>query len=307
MTHLKDTLVDIFSKHQGKLSDKWSIYLSEYDRLFFEYRDQPVSLLEIGVSHGGSLEIWSKYFEQAHLLLGCDINQNCARLTYDEPNISVIVGDANTNNTYLNILKLSSEFDLIIDDGSHRSGDIVRSFARYFAHLRDGGIYVVEDLHCSYWQGWQGGLHMPYSSLAFFKKIADTINQEHWGTGVSRCEFLQSFSNLYKTEFDESILSHVHSIEFINSMCVIRKAKPENNILGNRLLAGITPLVDEVQPPSSTTTHPSKDSDVIPTITLTDEELFFDVEKLKAELAGVYSSRSWRWTKPLRGILSKFR
>ncbi|MEI8210365.1 MAG: hypothetical protein WCG16_14235, partial [Methylococcales bacterium] len=55
----------IFANHKGKVSDKWSIYLYEYSRLFETYRNRPVRLLEIGVQNGGSLEIWGQYFVNA--------------------------------------------------------------------------------------------------------------------------------------------------------------------------------------------------------------------------------------------------
>jgi Methyltransferase domain len=309
MTTHSETLLSIFSNHQGKLSDKWSIYLHEYDRIFSPYRDQPLKLLEIGVSHGGSLEIWSKYFAQAVKLVGCDINRNCARLSYDEPNIAVVVGDANVDETYRRLLEEASDFDLIIDDGSHRSGDVVRSFARYFDHLNDGGLYVVEDLHCSYWEGWQGGLHLTESSMAFFKKLADTINHEHWGTGETRGEFLRSFKIKYRAEFGEEMLTHIHSIEFINSMCIVRKSKPENNILGARLLGGTIPLVDDaaLYPPLALVAAPVADLDVLPIDDLSGEHLMIEYKKCKDELRAVHASRSWRWTSPLRGILGKFR
>ena len=58
------SLFELYREHQGKVSDKWSIYLSEYDRLFSSYRDRPVRMLEIGIQNGGSLEIWSKYFPE---------------------------------------------------------------------------------------------------------------------------------------------------------------------------------------------------------------------------------------------------
>ena len=56
------TLKQIYVEHTGKVSDKWSIYLSEYDRILSEYRHKPLCMLEIGIQNGGSLEIWSKYF-----------------------------------------------------------------------------------------------------------------------------------------------------------------------------------------------------------------------------------------------------
>lgn len=93
------TLRQLYEQHQGKVSDKWSIYLAEYDRLFSYYRSQPVRMLEIGIQNGGSLEVWSKYFRFAERLVGCDINPDCAKLIYDDPRISVIVGDANADHS----------------------------------------------------------------------------------------------------------------------------------------------------------------------------------------------------------------
>jgi hypothetical protein len=43
------------------------------------------------------------------------------------------------------------------------------------------GIYIVEDLCCSYWQDFEGGLNDEASSMAFFKSLVDVINHEHWG------------------------------------------------------------------------------------------------------------------------------
>ena len=232
------TLYEFYCEHKGKVSDKWSIYLSEYDRLFSSYRDKHVRMLEIGVQNGGSLEIWSKYFKRGEAFVGCDINPDCAGLNYDDVRITNLLGDINTDFVESEILKLSPCFDLIIDDGSHTSGDIIKSFARFFCHLNDGGIYVIEDLHCSYWKEFDGGLYYPYSSLAFLKRLADIINHEHWGVGKSRKDLLRCFENILSFEFKESDLSEIHSIEFINSICVVRKSKLQSNVLGKRFISG---------------------------------------------------------------------
>jgi hypothetical protein len=219
------------------------MYLDEYNRLFDAHREQPVRLLEIGVQNGGSLEIWSKFFSNAEKIIGCDINPDCAQLQFDDPKIAVVVADANTDEAERHILELSPAFDLIIDDGSHHSADIVRSFARYFSHVSDGGLYVAEDLHCSYWKDFDGGIFHPYSSIAFFKRLADVINHDHWGVDKTRCELLSSFNCENNGVLDDLTLAHIHSIEFINSMCVIRKAQLDDNILGNRLIVGTNALV----------------------------------------------------------------
>lgn len=239
----KQTLEQLYAEHSGKVSDKWTSYLVEYGRIFGEYRDKPVTLMEIGVQNGGSLEIWARYFANAQKLVGCDINPDCARLEYEDPRIAVVVGDANSNTVQLIVLQHSPVFDVIIDDGSHSSSDIVKSFAMYFPHLADGGVFVAEDLHCSYWAEFEGGLFDPFSSITFFKRLADIVNHEHWGIAKTRSDILSGFFLKYDFQIDEEVLTHIHSIEFVNSMCVIRKEAPQNNLLGGRFISGLDDMV----------------------------------------------------------------
>src|SRR4051812_35132651 len=116
-----ESLFDLFNSHSGKVSDKWELYLREYDRLFLDFRDKTFRLLEIGVQNGGSLEIWAKYFPNAAAIVGCDIDPLVGALTYDDPRISVVVGDAAQDATVATIVAHAPQFDIIIDDGSHRS------------------------------------------------------------------------------------------------------------------------------------------------------------------------------------------
>jgi hypothetical protein len=225
------TLRQIYRQHKGKLTDKWVSYLREYHRLFSPYRHLPVCLLEIGVQNGGSLEVWGSYFPNAKLILGCDINPACAKLTYAHNQVVVLVGDINTDQTEAEICRYSSTFDLIIDDGSHTSSDIIKSFARYFPRLRQGGLYVVEDLHCSYWQSYEGGINYPFTSMAFLKTLADIINFEHWGFRADRHDLLIPYANHFSALFTDAMLAEIHSVEFINSMCVIHKQAARFNRL----------------------------------------------------------------------------
>lgn len=64
------TLQQLYQEHHGKVSDKWSLYLAEYDRLLSPYRERAVNLLEIGIQNGGSLEIWTRFFAHAHRVIG---------------------------------------------------------------------------------------------------------------------------------------------------------------------------------------------------------------------------------------------
>ena len=49
---------------------------------------------------------------------------------------------------------------------------------------------------------------------------------------------LEPFFEKYQLQMTDVELQHVHSIEFINSMCVVRKQQPEKNHLGARVIAG---------------------------------------------------------------------
>jgi hypothetical protein len=241
------TLQQLYAEHDGKVSDKWSLYLAEYERIFAPYRDRPVRILEIGIENGGSLELWSKYFWNASKIVGCDINRDCAQLQYDDPRISIVVGNTNRERTRRRILQHCNGFDIIIDDASHQSKDIICSFANYFPCLSDGGLYVVEDLHCSYWQEFTGGLYHPGSSLAFFKLLVDVVNREHWGLDKARSELMLHLEEHYQLHFTEALLRKVHSLEFLNSLCFIKKQDDQNNVLGPRVVSGRTEAIAPIR------------------------------------------------------------
>ncbi|MEZ2333313.1 class I SAM-dependent methyltransferase [Mesorhizobium sp. RCC_202] len=244
---LLQPLNQLYDDHHGKVSDKWSLYLSEYDRIFSRYRNAPVRLLEIGVQNGGSLEVWSRYFPQATLILGCDANPECKKLKFDDRRIKIVIGDAGSDETSRKIAKVSGQFDIIIDDGSHRSDDIIRNFSKYFPLLAEGGTYIAEDLHCSYWQEYGGGLFQPLSSLSFFKRLVDVVNHEHWGTDFSAVQALVPFADNSGTAFDDALLPSIHEVRFLNSLCIVtRKSAGENELGKRRVVGGTAPVAGDM-------------------------------------------------------------
>jgi hypothetical protein len=223
-------------RQSGNISDKWSLYLREYDRLFAPYASRAVNLLEIGVQNGGSLEVWASYFSQGSKIVGCDINPLCGLLQFESEAVHLVVGDINRADTQCAIYAHTPAFDIVIDDGSHTSPDIIQTFCALFGRVNDGGLYVVEDLHCSYWQAFGGGLHHPHSAYAFFKALVDICNHEHWGVDTDPATYL------FQLGFDVGDLAlhlgHIHSVEFLNSLCVVRKRAPAQNVLGLRVVRG---------------------------------------------------------------------
>ncbi|MGK8638261.1 glycosyltransferase [Brucella anthropi] len=242
----KRDLLSLYRSHKGKVSDKWLSYLIDYSDILKKFRNYPVRILEIGIQNGGSLEIWAKFFPNAELIVGCDINPLCENLTYSDDRIKVIVGDANDQNTYSSIMVMSEKYDIIIDDGSHMSSDIIRSFARYFPRLSEGGLFIAEDLHCSYWGSFEGGIEAPYSAVNFFKRVADYVNLEHWGQRHLPAEAMLSyFADFWGEDFDGPSLQLIKEIRFLNSLVVVSRGREGENLLGPRVVAGQLALVEE--------------------------------------------------------------
>ncbi len=279
------SLKNLYKNHSGKVSDKWSIYLNEYEDKLKKYQELPVKFFEIGILNGGSLEIFSKYFTNAELILGCDVDTKCKELHYDQTNIKVIIGDVNEEKIKNQIIKYSA-FDIIIDDGSHNSDDIVKSFCNYFNHLKDDGLFIIEDLHCSYHQEHRGGIFYPISSINFFKKLVDIINYEHWGIKKKKDWLLRGFSENYKINIENLAIDSIHSIEFVNSLCFIKKKSPKENKIGKRIVVGEKEIVAPDRKKYNNTDaifHDQSNNPWSNTNLLPEEELVLLQKKLKLE------------------------
>src|SRR3989344_7594271 len=125
-------------------SRKHSEYFELYDKHFKNLREKKLNILEIGVQYGGSVEMWAKYFPNAHIT-GIDIDPVCK--IHAGKRVSIKIGDQ-TDRAFLSQFK---NYDIIIDDGGHTMRQQQTSFEVLFPLLNPGGIYVLEDLHTSYW------------------------------------------------------------------------------------------------------------------------------------------------------------
>src|SRR5579862_5229882 len=70
---------------------KYSNYFDIYDRFLESYRGRRPRLLEIGVQHGGSLEMWNRYFGGNVDIVGIDILPECEKFAAE--NVRIFIGD----------------------------------------------------------------------------------------------------------------------------------------------------------------------------------------------------------------------
>lgn len=167
-------------------SDKWGhhTYPRRYEQHFDRLRDQPLTVLEIGVGGfgdqqrgGASLDVWRRYFPRA-LVYGLDIVD---KSHMSDQRVTVLQADQSSPADLARVLEVTGAPDIVIDDGSHVSAHLLASFAHLFPALRDGGLYVMEDLQTSYWPTFGGLAHTyndPATSLGFLKTLVDGLHHE---------------------------------------------------------------------------------------------------------------------------------
>lgn len=142
------TLQEIYENHKSPEGhgDKGTAhtYIDEYAVLLDKYRNGS-TLLEIGVSHGESMEMWSDYFEDSNLY-GVDITTMYFKSgLQDDTRFNIIIGDA-TKESILEQLPEGLTFDIIIDDGSHDVKDQINTFNVFKKRMNPGGIFIIEDV-----------------------------------------------------------------------------------------------------------------------------------------------------------------
>ena len=165
---------EIFYSHKGRPANKWTHYLPFYDRAFGPYRGIPIRMLEIGVMLGGSLELWRKFFGPDAVLFGIDIDPACAGRV-DAPN-QVRIGSQDDPAFLRSVVAEMGGLEIVLDDGSHVANHQRASFRTLWPLLSPGGLYVIEDMHTSYWPKWEGGLRRPGAAIEVLKELIDDMH-----------------------------------------------------------------------------------------------------------------------------------
>lgn len=136
---------DIVARHGNQASDKGTrhSYIDVYEHVLAPYRTRPVSVLEVGVEHGSSLQLWENYFINAELIIGLD--KDASRVTIPLSFARVRQVDS-TAQDEVDAALAGGTFDVIIDDGDHTLASQTATFYNLFKHLSSDGLYVIEDL-----------------------------------------------------------------------------------------------------------------------------------------------------------------
>lgn len=199
---MQSTLYEIWKVIQ-RPSLKWDNYFEIYERHFARFVNQSPLVFEIGVAGGGSLQMWKQYFGNGRIV-GIDRNQSAV---FDEPGISVEVGNQRDRAFLASVVAKHGDPDIVIDDGGHRYADQKPSFLELFPVLKDGGVYMIEDLHCAYQKRYGYGEE---TFIHHARTLIDQMNAFH-SDSITPDDFTKS----------------AYAITFHPGVCVIEKRKME--------------------------------------------------------------------------------
>lgn len=170
-------LEEYFRANEGRAIFKWRHYFDIYHRHFERFRGKPVTVVEFGVSQGGSLQMWKSYFGSAARIYGVDVEPRCKAL--EEDRIEIFIGDQADRSFLRDLRERIGAADIVIDDGGHRMGQQIATFEEMFPLLAPGGILLVEDVHTSYWRQFGGGYGKHGTFVEYAKRLIDQLNAWH--------------------------------------------------------------------------------------------------------------------------------
>ena len=142
--HYGSDKAEIF-KHTNQRGHGFSRF---YEEKLKKFQDKKINILEIGSYSGASAAAFVKYFNNLNIFC---FDVNISNFIYKAKNIHVFGIDIK-NEKKINKLLQSifyqhkfSEFDIIIDDGSHNLNDILIGLKLLFKVVKTEGIYIIED------------------------------------------------------------------------------------------------------------------------------------------------------------------
>ena len=206
----QNPLLEYFEGNPDRLIHKWMHYFDIYHRHFAPWRGRPVTVVEFGVFHGGSLQMWKHYFGRDARIFGVDIEPRCKEM--EERQVEILIGDQEDREFLRSVREHVGPVDIVIDDGGHQMHQQIVTFEELFPHVQPHGVYLCEDLHTSYVSSYGGGYRKEGTFVERAKSLVDGLHGFYEGKP-------QVDPALRADDFTRS----AHSLHFYDSIVVIEK------------------------------------------------------------------------------------
>lgn len=111
----------------------------------------------------------------ARSYIGVDLNAKCKK--FEKTGVRIVIGDQSDPAFWAQFKEdFPEEIDIFLDDGGHTMPMQITTLEEMFWQVRDGGVYLCEDLHTSYWPDWGGGYLKSDTMVERSKAVVDAIN-----------------------------------------------------------------------------------------------------------------------------------
>ena len=207
-------------------------YQRFYAQFLSEFNDND-SIVEIGYGEGNSIPFWKTLYPSAFLYVA-DKN-----VVAKGEGFEVMRCDQSARDQLANFASFLSDKSVgfIIDDGSHIPEHQLLTFNNLFDVLNRGGVYIIEDIECSYWKrgtcyGYptEYGLESSKSLIRQFVQLSNWINREF----LSSSELNNLKNSLEDAGFNLDVLTDVASVSFAHNCIAIRKGLLSDQIYSGR-------------------------------------------------------------------------
>ncbi len=143
MSTEKPDLKVLFDKYVSDKS-KTHAYHVMYQLFCDTFRDTATAVFEMGVYFGASHHAWQDYFPPGVKIIALDVAPECRERL--RPGIVFELGRQDDPEVLGRIVKEHGPFDMVVDDASHYPINQQASFDFLWPHVKEGGLYVIEDV-----------------------------------------------------------------------------------------------------------------------------------------------------------------
>lgn len=189
-------------------------YCGAYEDNLTKFRDKEVSLMELGFGGyhypdrgGAGMRMFHEWMPNARIV-SVDLHWKTPIL---DDRTGFYHADLSNPADRANIMKMETiPPDIIIDDASHVNHHVIDTFKDFFAWLKPGGVYVIEDLESSWWADEFGG-------------CPDVWNLEAWTT-INMLRTLLTSVNRKYIPAQGAALVPISRMDFRPNICFIHKS-----------------------------------------------------------------------------------
>jgi hypothetical protein len=156
-TNAYNETIKLYSKSMNRIADnsftdKNTVhsYFIVYEPLLYPKRSTAKNILEVGIYHGGSIQLWRDWFPRAHIygVDICNLDFIESKKILNDHHVTLFTNTNAYDDTFIqtNFQDKSILFDMILDDGPHTLESNIWFIQKYLPLLAEDGILIIEDI-----------------------------------------------------------------------------------------------------------------------------------------------------------------